>query len=275
MPSFRRQRPEPETVTTVAAPAPSARERYDAAVNEQNRIQAIVDEHKNRRNELLKADDLDGVRALKAADDELNLRLEQLATRLPAIVQDLNREQAEAYEAAWQSHRPGLTVTEVRLAAAIVEFTAALVEANTTHVQARGFNDRLREFVRPPPLERYNHWALTEYVRMVEARHSSTSARAAPLELWVEPAVDIPPAERFQPRRVPYQEIEAISPIAPPCWVRIVHGPVRTANLNVGIARMFAHETHIVPARAGHALVASGVAEYLREDEVPAGTTEA
>jgi hypothetical protein len=60
-------------------------------------------------------------------------------------------------------------------------------------------------------------------------------------------------------------EIEAISAIAPPRTVKILHGPVRTANLQIGIARMLVGEVHVVPPRAAHCLVASGVAEYTDE----------
>ena len=62
-------------------------------------------------------------------------------------------------------------------------------------------------------------------------------------------------------------EVEAISPLAEPRRVRILHGPVRVSNLNFGIERMFEGEEHIVPARAAHALVASGIAEYADELE--------
>lgn len=85
------------------------------------------------------------------------------------------------------------------------------------------------------------------------------------LDMLVEAPLHIPADRRFVPRRVPVAEIEAISPIAPPRRVRILHGPVRTANLQIGIARMFPGETYTVSARAAHALVGSGCAEYLDE----------
>ena len=72
--------------------------------------------------------------------------------------------------------------------------------------------------------------------------------------------------QRFRVRRVPLSDIEQIGGLAPPRRVRILHGPVRTANLNIGIARMFVGEEHIVPARAGYALVASGVGEYVDDE---------
>lgn len=77
---------------------------------------------------------------------------------------------------------------------------------------------------------------------------------------------------RFRPRKIALSEIEAISAIAAPRRVKILHGPVRVAEFNCGIARMFPGEVHTVPARAAYALVASGVAQY---DDEPATVSAA
>jgi hypothetical protein len=81
----------------------------------------------------------------------------------------------------------------------------------------------------------------------------------------VEVPPDTPAWRRFVPKRVSPDAVEAISPIAPPRRVHILHGPVRASNLAIGYARLFPGETPIVSARAAYALVASGIAEYIDE----------
>jgi hypothetical protein len=102
-------------------------------------------------------------------------------------------------------------------------------------------------------------------LKAVERRQQPGTVPEALVELLIDESLDIPPAQRFVPPRPAIAEIMAISPIAPARAVRIVHGPVKTANLNVGVARMFIGEEHRLPARAAHALVTSGMAAYIDE----------
>ena len=117
------------------------------------------------------------------------------------------------------------------------------------------------EFVRPPPAEPINNYSLQVYLQTIEQRRWQADAQPVRAVDFLIDA-DVPLVERFKPRRVNVDDIEAISPIATPRRVRILHGPVRASNLNTGYARFFPGETHTVSARAAHALVTSGCAEY-------------
>ena len=271
--------------TTSSAPAePSPQNRLaaaEAALNtllaEQADIAATLEQHQQRRQELLQGDgDLQPILDLQAEDDRLKLRIEQIGTLLPDIEREIEQQRRANWEAAWQTHRPALAAAEAGLVQAIENFFAMLERANGLHARARGFGERLREFVAPPPPIIYNDWALREFVKAVARGQRQPAAGSQPmLELTVEAPLDIPAAERFKPRRVSVAEIEMISAIAEPRRVRIQHGPVRTANLNIGISRMFVGEEHIVPARAAHTLVASGVATYADEAETVETATAA
>jgi hypothetical protein len=74
---------------------------------------------------------------------------------------------------------------------------------------------------------------------------------------------------RFKPRKVPIEEIEAISGIAPPRHIRVradLQAPVRVSvNLGAGVSRLHPGQEIILPARAAYAVVQSGCAEYLDE----------
>ena len=272
MPPFgSRKQPAPETTSPEPMPeqqpAPSpASERLQLLLAEQSEINATLAEHREQRAELLLEDGtLGAIRALATEDDGLRLRLEQIALRMPAIEQELRREQQEEFEVAWQSRRPGLAHAETELVEAIKVFQAALEHANKLYFQAQAFGTKLHEFATPPPnAPIYNDWSLRQYIDVVARRRQQVPAAPydAMMEMVIEAPLNIPPERRFVPRRVAVAAIEAISPIAGPRRVRIVHGPVRTANLQIGIARMHPGETHGVSARAAHALVASGIAVY-------------
>ena len=261
----------PEIAQPEVAPEPAlppATERLNALLAEQSEINATLAEHREKRAELLCGDgSLGAIRALATEDDGLRLRLEQIALKLPGIERELAQERREEWERAWQSHRPGLAAAETELTAAIRTFYAALRRAHELHSAARAFGDRVRnEFVRPPPTEPINNYSLHVYLQTVEQRQAPRALPAPMLDLMIEAPLHIPPQQRFVPHRVSVSEIEAISAIAPPRRVKINFGPVRTAHLNAGIARMHAGETHIVNARAAYALVHSGIGIYTDVD---------
>jgi hypothetical protein len=271
MPPFgaRKAAPAESKPAEPAPPALTTTERLNALLIEQGELRAVVADRQAERARLLReaeAPSLGAVTALAAETDQAKLQLEWIAGQLPGLYAQLEAERAAAYEAAWQSHRPHLRAAEDRLRDAITEFHSALLHAHEAFAAARGFGERVTdEFVRPPPLPPvYNDWSLQQYLAAIGRRQQAAPSMQV-IELSVEAWPDVPAVQRFVPRRVPYAEIEAISPIAAPRRVRILHGPIRTANLQCGIARMFAGEEHTVPARAAHALAGSGCAEYLDE----------
>lgn len=281
MPVFgsKKQRPpesSPEAETAPGEPTAPASERYAALVSEHAQINATLEEHREKRTELLREEDqldLDAIRALASEDEALKLRLEQIALRLPGIEQELAQERREEWEAAWQSHRPVLAVTEAELSEATRAFLAALERSNKVYARAESFGERLREFVRPPPTVVFNEWALRQYLQAIEARRNQPVATPVPmLEMMVEAPLFMPAAERFVPKRVPVAEIEAIGVMAPSRKVRILHGPCRTTNLNVGISRMGVGEEHVLPAKAAFMLTYSGIAAYADVETAEAAT---
>ncbi len=258
---------------------PSAQQRYEALLAERAELEATLASHRAERERLLHQEEvpaLGAVTALATQSEAVKLQIEWLDRKLPTLQDAVVQEQRAAWEAAWQSRRPGLAEAQERLAAAITEFHDALHAAHGVFNGAVAFGNRVsNEFVRPFPEESYNRYATTAYLRTVEQRQRPQCAPASPFLVELDPAAGITAEPRFKPRRVPIGEIEAISAIAPPRRVHLLHGPVRTANLQIGIARMFAGETHIVPARAAHALVGSGCAEYLDAETTEPATAAA
>ena len=240
----------------------SAQERLNALLAEQSTIHATLAEHREKRAQLLREDGtLGAIRALATEDDALKLRLEQLALRFADVERELAQERRDEFERAWLSHLPVLAQAEAELTEAIRAFFAAMERANAVYFRAQGFGERLREFVRPPPPVIFNEWALREFVKAVERRQQPTASSAPMLEMLVEEPLHIPPDQRFVPRRVPYQLVEQISPIAPMRRVRLLH-TVRASNLAIGHARLRAGEEMAFPARAAFMLTFSGVGEY-------------
>jgi hypothetical protein len=256
----------PPAESTPPPVEPTATERLNALLAEQAEIEATLAQHRKERTRLLREDGaLGAIRAMQTEDDALKLRLEQIAVRLPDIYRVLELERVAAWEAAWATHVPVLAAAEADLVRAITAFFAAHEHAQKVYSRARGFGARLTEqFVTPPPpAPVYNDWSLRQYLAVVERRQQGIVGSGPLLALdLVDPPLNIPPERRFVPRRVPIAQIEAISPIAETQRVRILHGPVRTSNLQIGIARMFAGEVHTVSARAAFALVNSGIAQY-------------
>jgi hypothetical protein len=264
----------PETAPPETAPAPAqqladAEAALNALLSEQADIQATLRAHQQQRHEWL-ADGgaLERVTSRDREDNRLKLRLEQIAMQLPPRQAAVQQAHVAVHEARWQDYRPVLVEAQQRLAAAISELYSALTQVQDVHTAAQraGYADRLGGFVRPPPKDPVSDYALREFVKAAGRQQQPVAVSAPMLELAVEAPLRIPPdRQRFTPRRVPVAEIEAISPIAAPRRVHILHGPVRTANLNVGIPRMHPGEQHIINARAAHALVGSGCVEYADE----------
>jgi hypothetical protein len=256
-------------------PELSATERLNLLLAEQTELEAAIASHREERSRLMReseAPSLGAVTAIATQTEQARIRLEWIAAQLPGIYAQLEAERVAQWEHAWQTHRPHLQAAQDRLVAAIAEFHAALINAHKTHAAAHGFGERVtNEFVRPPPPDYPTDWSLRQFMATVERRQRVVPAVQV-IELSVETWPDVPAAERFRPKRVPIAEVEAISAIAPPRAIRVLHGPVRTANLNTGIARMFAGEEHIVSARAAHTLVESGCAEYLDAETAEAAT---
>lgn len=267
MPPFgSRKKPAPEDTQSDPAlesqPVPSsALERLQTLVSEQAQINAMLEGHREKRAELLREDDeFDAIRELAREDEALRLRFEQISLRLPGIEQELEQERREEFEAAWQARRPILAATEAELTEATQAFLAALERANTVYGRAGHFGERLREFVRPPPMLIFNEWSLREYLKAVALRQQPAVAMAL-VELTVDDAQLFAPTERFTPRRVPYQLVEQVSPIAPMRRVRMLH-TIRASNLNIGHARLRAGEEMDFPARAAFVLTYSGCGVY-------------
>jgi hypothetical protein len=248
----------------------SGEQRLAALLAEQAQTIATLAEHREQRERLLReGGSLGPVTAMATEDQTLKLRLEQIAYQIDDAQAVVDGERLAAWEAAWQARRPALATVEGELAEAIIALYAVLTRAHAVHNAAAGFGDRVREFVAPPPLAPLSDYAMRQFVTTVEQRRQQADAQSVrAVEIFVD--ADVPLAQRFRPRRVSVDEIEAISPIAPPRKVRIVHGPVRAANLNIGIARMFPGEQHTVSARAAHALTASGCATYADNEATTA-----
>ncbi len=266
MPAFGSRKVPPPSPEPAPQPVqPSAQEKLGVLLDEQAGIIATLTEHREQRERLLRdGGSLGPVSALASEDQTLRLKLEQLAYAIDGAQAEVEQERVAAWEVAWQARRPALAAVEGELVEAIATFYATLERAHALHNAAASFGDRMREFVSLPPVFPLSDWALKQFIQTVEQRRQQADAQPfRAVDIFVEATT--PFAERFKPRRVSVDDIEAISPIAPPRRVRILHGPVRTANLNIGIARMFPGETPMVSARAAHALVTSGCAEYADE----------
>jgi hypothetical protein len=246
----------------------SAEQRLAVLLAERDAIEHELTAHRSQREELLRQDKLTQITELAAVDDRLRLRVEAIDAQLPDVQAAVYAARLAAHEVAWQEHRPVLEQAQQELATAIRGFYGALTRAHELHNAAHraGFGNELGEFfVRPPPTSPINDYSLRQYVAAVAQRQQAQLPAPEPV-IVLEPDTNAPMAtRRFVPRRVSPDEVEGISPIAPPRRVHILHGPVRTANLNIGYARLHPGETPIVSARAAHALVASGIAEYFDE----------
>jgi hypothetical protein len=247
----------------------SAEQRLVELLAEQAEIQRELTEHREQRQRwLTDGGDLGRITELATGDDKLRLRVEQVDALLPAAQQAVRQEQAAVRQARWHALAPDLELAMLDTANAIRAYGEASERYRKLHFSAtqQGYSDELRERFITPTHALHNPYVFENFVTAVERCQQRQQA------VGVEPAIvleagDAPPFHppRFVPRRVSVAEVERISAIAPPQRVRIVHGPVRTANLQIGIARMHPGETHIVSARAAYALTASGVAEFADE----------
>lgn len=267
-----RQQPEIAIADAPEQRLADAEAALDALLGEQAQVRQALAEHQQRRGALMRdAGDVAQIVALEADECLFGLRLEQINLQLPAAQIAVQQARADVHEAAWRDYRPVLVHAEQQLATAIGNLFDALARVHDAHGAAHraGFGGRLGEFIRPPPAAPVSDYALREFQKHAALKTQPATLPATDFTMALDEApMDLPPARRFTPRRVPYAEIVAISAIAPPRAVRILHGPVKTSNLHgVGIARMFEGERHIVPARAAYALVHSGIAEYAEVAE--------
>ena len=156
MPPFGRK-PTPPLPEPTPPLEPAAQERLAALLAEQAELQVAIANHCEERSRLLRESEnesgvLGAIRALAAQTEQASLRLEQISLQLPDIEAAVEREHRAAWEAAWEERRPDLAAAETELADAIRGFQVAMARANALHnvAMARGFGDKLREFVRPP-----------------------------------------------------------------------------------------------------------------------------
>jgi hypothetical protein len=277
MPPFTRkaQVPSPEAPSTPSADSvePSAQQRYEALVFERCELEATIARHREEREQLLHQSEIPSLGAVTALATQVagtQLQVEWINRQLSDLAEAVAEERRAAWEAAWQAHRPGLFEAQDRLESAITEFHSALHAAHVAFNGAAAFGNCVSdEFVRPVPEEAYNRYALVQYLRVIEQRRGAAPPAPSML-VEIDIAAGITAIPRFKPRRVAVSEIEAIGVSAEPRRVRILHGPARVASLNFGVARVFAGEQHMVPAKAAHALVASGIAEYVEENVLAA-----
>jgi hypothetical protein len=271
MPPFgsRKATTPPAPEPTQQQPEPSAEQRLVELLAEQAEIQRELTEHREQRQRwLTDGGDLGRITELATGDDKLRLRAEQLDALLPAAQQAVRQEQAAVRQARWHELVPGLELAMLDTANAIRAYGEASERYRRLHFSAtqQGYSDELRERFITPTHALHNPYVFENFVHAVDRCQQRQQALATEPVIVLE-AGDAPPFHppRFVPHRVPVAEVEAISVSAPPRPIRVQHGPVRTAVLNVGIARMFAGEVHILPAKAAHILVRSGVAVYHDE----------
>jgi hypothetical protein len=277
--SINRRRPQqPETATA----APEAVEQQlldaeaarDALLAEQGQLRETLAAHQRQREQILSSDgELSQAVELDRANYTLKLRLEQVERQLPACVTAVYQAQAAVHEAAWLAMWPLLRDTELQLAAAIGSLFRELKLARAVHAEAAraGFGPRLREFVTIPPDSPMSDYSLRGYVKAAGRGRQPVVVAADFTATEPEEPVELPPDPHFVPKRPDFAIIRAISLLAPPRAIRIIHGPTQVRNLNVGINRVFAGEQHVFPARGAATLVAMGVAEYIDD---PAITVE-
>jgi hypothetical protein len=246
----------------------SAWERLTTLLNEQSDLEAIIAGHREERAQLMRDSDapaFDAITAIAAQTEQAKLRLEWIAHQLPGLQAEVERQQAAAWEAAWQVERPALAEAQAELVTAIKQFYAALRRAHELHGAAVRFGERLREFVPPPPPIQFNNWSLGQYLAIIEQREQAQEATAPAITFEFE-SVDVLPARRFRPRKVSYEAIEAISPLLPHRRVRVTEGPLRMTGFNnIGRSRLMAGEEIWLPARAAFAVTESGAGIYLDE----------
>jgi hypothetical protein len=261
--------PEPQAVTLTAEERLAEAGRALHSWSEElARLSAELEMHGVRRAELL-ASETAPIAEIVAVEEQAKLtrlELERHEQRQAALLETLHECRIAVHAERWQRMQPELAAAQDALAEAIETFYQTQAHALKLHhaAHARGYSAQLgTEFVRPPPLEAFNDYSFRGYLRTIAQRRQAQQPDAQAPEVWVELPADAPLGQRFTPRRVDPREVERISPLAEPRRVHVLHGPVRTANLNVGHARLHPGETPILPARAAFALVASGVAEYL------------
>jgi hypothetical protein len=208
MPPFGSRKARPPETSPPPEPEPqaelSARQRYERLLAERAELEATIASHREERERLLHQEEvpaLGAITALATQTEAVQLQLEWLDRKLPALQEAAAEEQRAQWEAAYQSHRPRLAEAQTRLADAITEFHAALHTAHIVFNGAAAFGNRASdEFVRPVPQDAYNRWALVQYLRTIELRRQP---QAQPMpEVWFDVPLKIPPAERFKPRRV-------------------------------------------------------------------------
>lgn len=279
MPPFgSRKNRSPETLPVESTPElvePSAQERYDALLAERAELEASIAGHRAERERLLhqaEVPSLGAITALATQTEAVRLQIEWLDRQLPALQDAIAEERRAQWEQAWQTHVPWLVEAQDRLAAAIAEFHLALHHAHEVHSRARGFGDRVSNtFVRPFPEEGYNRYATIQYLRTVELRQGIAPPPPPSMVVELDVAAGISAAPKFKPRRVPYDLVEQISPIAPMRRVRLLH-TVRADNLNIGHLRLREGEEMMFPARAAFALTYAGVGVYTDEETADAAT---
>ena len=232
----------------ATAPAPArqladAEAALNALLAEQAEVQQTLLEHQHQRHEWLRdGGDLQRITDLDRGDYRLRLRSEQIDMQLPPHQAAVQQARAAVHEAKWQDYRPVLVQAQQRLATAITDLYGALTQLHDAHNAAHraGFADRLGAFIRPPPKEPVSDFALREYLRFAERRQQHVPHRQR--RCWIcwskRRCISRPYSASCRAGcRSPRSRRSAQS--HRPRRVQILHGPVRTANLQIGIARMF------------------------------------
>jgi hypothetical protein len=251
---------------------PSAEQCLADLLAEQSEIERELAEHRTLRERWVSSGvgDLVALGQIAEADDQRRHRAEQLEELIANAQAAVRQERAAKRAAQWNALAQDLEAAMQDTADAIRAYEAASSRYRDLHwrVTQSGFEAELRELFVTPPHYQHNPWVFATFLRAVEQCRQRRAAVQAMTDAPPLPAIDVadlfdgPAPPRFVPRRVDPREVERISAIAEPRRVKINFGPVKTSNLNIGISRMHAGETHIVPARAAYVLTASGCAEY-------------
>jgi hypothetical protein len=276
MPPFgSRKAAAPQPPEPAPEPEQSAEEHLAALLAEQMEIERELARHRELRQRWLTdgSGDLVALGQIAEADDQRRQRAAALVALIADAQTAVRQEQAALRAADWAARAQELDAAMEGTAAAIRAYEAASSRYRDLHRWAvqSGFDAELRAQFVTPPHPQINPWVFATFVRAVDECQQRRATLQAMADAPPLPAIDYadlfdgPAPPRFTPKRVDPHEVERISAIAEPRRVRLLHGPVKASNLNVGIARMRAGEEHVVPARAAYALVASGIATYADE----------
>jgi hypothetical protein len=255
---------------------PSAEQRLAELLAEQSEIERELAEHRTRRERWVTSGvgDLVALGQIAEADDQRRQRAEQLVALITDAQAAVREAHAAQRAAQWDAMAHDLEAAMQDTASAVRAYETASSRYRDLHWQATqsGFETELREQFVTPPAAVFNPWVFAQFAAAVERRGQPQAVVEA--TIIPAPALGLgvlrDPWKPLHGGKVPPDQIEAISALAPRRLVRFLHR-VDIFRVEPGYAVVEAGTEMWLNARAAFACCYIGAAvEVEQPAEMPA-----